>query len=271
MGVTYDFVDLVIRIKDDRKKDLIRQIQDLIDKDHLDPGMAGKLKGKLLFAAGQFWGKVGRAFLLALSERQYHRGRCRSLGPALSLALNQWKDILSMGRPRELVQRSMDDNDVVIFTDGYYPEPGDDHSKRPRLGGVIFAKKASRAVSFSWEVPQHIIDKWLPRSTQIVMIEALAPIIALDLVREDIKDASVMIFVDSEAAEGALIKGYSSREDLCELTGVFWKMVMDINVLVYIDRVSTDANIADLPSRGDMSIAQRLGWDIREVKTPSEL
>ena len=103
------------------------------------------------------------------------------------------------------------------------------------------------------------------------MIEALAPLIAIDLVRDQIRGCSVLIFVDSEAAEGALIKGYSSREDLCELTGIFWEMVENVNILVYIDRVSTDSNIADLPSRGDMTIADRLGWKVVPATLPYEL
>ena len=49
------------------------EIQGILSSDVLDPGTAGKLKGKLMFGASQLWGKVGRAFLRVISERQYMR------------------------------------------------------------------------------------------------------------------------------------------------------------------------------------------------------
>ena len=37
------------------------------------------------------------------------------------------------------------------------------------------------------------------------------------------------------------MKGYSAREDVCELVGVFWKIALDLKVKLYVDRVPTDA------------------------------
>ena len=73
LGITYDFDRLILRIKEGRKEELLEEIQSILDADLLEPGHAGKLKGKLMFAASHLWGKVGRAFLLAISERQYFK------------------------------------------------------------------------------------------------------------------------------------------------------------------------------------------------------
>ena len=75
LGVTYNFMFMTLEIKEARKAELSEEIRAILDADHLDPGHAGKLKGKLMFAASQLWGKVGRAFLLAISERQYMKFR----------------------------------------------------------------------------------------------------------------------------------------------------------------------------------------------------
>ena len=75
LGVAYDLELYFLLIKEKRKEELSDEIRDIIRKDHLDPGQAGKLKGKLMFAASQLWGKVGRAFMLAISERQYMKWR----------------------------------------------------------------------------------------------------------------------------------------------------------------------------------------------------
>ncbi len=43
----------------------------VLTKQALPPGDAGKLQGKLQFAESPFFGKVGRALLRALSDRQH--------------------------------------------------------------------------------------------------------------------------------------------------------------------------------------------------------
>ena len=52
--------------------------------------------------------------------------------------------------------------------------------------------------------------------------------------------------------EAALIKGYSAKEDLCELVGIFWDVALELKCSIYIDRVPTDSNPADPPPRGDL-------------------
>ena len=85
-----------------------------------------------------------------------------------------------------------------------------------------------------------------------------------------IKERKVLLFVDAEAVEGALVKGYSSREDICELLGLFWALVRSLDVLVYIDRVPTDMNPADAPSRNEVARCLAMGWERRSF-APREL
>ena len=100
------------------------------------------------------------------------------------------------------------------------------------------------------------------------MVEMFATLVALETLREQIFDSSPLLFVDSESVQGALVKGYSAREDLCELVGSFWKLALDVKVNLYIDRISTDANPADPPSRDRMDVGVKLGWRTVESKFP---
>ena len=70
--------------------------------------------------------------------------------------------------------------------------------------------------------------------------------------------------------EGALIKGYSAREDVCELVGVFWDLAVDLRAQIYIDRVPTDANPADGPSRGRLFDPEH-GWVSEDLCWPKEM
>ena len=100
--------------------------------------------------------------------------------------------------------------------------------------------------------------------TQVVPVEMIAPILALETFKERLIGADVIILIDSEAVEAALIKGYSSKEDLCDLISVFWDLVFEIKARVFIDRVATDANPADWPSRGDLVRGEKAAWIFQE-------
>ena len=45
LGITYDLSQLLLLIKESRKKDLIEEIEAILEADILEPGHAGKLKG----------------------------------------------------------------------------------------------------------------------------------------------------------------------------------------------------------------------------------
>ena len=65
---------------------------------------------------------------------------------------------------------------------------------------------------------------WIPRQNKIEMVELFALVLMLHLLNDSLKGKKVLLLLDSEAALGALVKGYSSREDISELAGVFWQM-----------------------------------------------
>ena len=115
---------------------------------------------------------------------------------------------------------------------------------------------------------------WLPRKTQISMVEMFAPVLAIEYLGSAAQGKSILFFVDSESVEGAMVKGYSASADICELVGVYWKMIDKRRVHAYVDRVSTDANIADGPSRDDPSfwkMVDDLGWCVLDTWVPPYL
>jgi hypothetical protein len=228
----------------------------------MSPDQAAKLKGKLMFADPQFWGKPGRAFMRALGERQYSPGRTTTIDLPLWLALHQWLHILDKAKPRGCAPVADQKVQAVIFTDGYYPD--NKGPKEPGIGGVVFVEGKWPAF-FSEVVQSGEMASWQTRKTQIVPIEMLAAVRALQVFDDYIKGTRVIFFIDSEAVEGALVKGYSRREDLCELVGVFWALVRALDCDVYIERIPTDANLADTPSRGALGVAKECLWKRRRA------
>ena len=259
LGVTYDLVGMRLLIKQKRKEEILDEIDGIMCSGVLPPGQAGKLIGKLMFGASQLWGKVGRAFLRSLSERQYPNYSATKINPAITRSLHEWKFLLERGPPRPIDPVAKRLVDAVVFTDGSYPDGKVGAPERPWIGGVLFVR-GRRPLQFGCEVQQNLIDEWIPRKSQIAMVELFATIVALETFRSDLKGSSSLLFVDSESVQGALVKGYSAREDMCELVSVFWRIALDLMANLYIDRISTDADPADHPSRDRMEVGRDLGW-----------
>ena len=271
LGVTYNLGEFKLEIQEKRRAELKETIEDILQKESLDPGSAGKLKGKLMFGASQLWGKVGRAFLRSLSERQYlkhARDDGFALNSALLLSLFQWLKLVQDGPPRPIEEQKLKKSDAVLFTDGFTPDARKNEKGLDRIGGVVFSRGQSKPYQFTAAVPEKVKKFWLVRKTQIVPIEMLAPIVALATFGPMIRGKDIILFIDSEAVEGALIKGYSAREDLSELVSVFWDLALELRVNVYIDRVSTDANPADWPSRNDLVTGRSARWGSLEPVWP---
>ena len=273
LGVTYDLERMVLLIKPSRKTELLEEIDQIMETGLLDPGSAGKLKGKLMFGASQLWGKLGRAFLRSISERQYARSSQDGFkldGP-LFFSLRHWRKLISEGPPRPIETFASKRSDVVVFTDGFTPDPRKNEKLPDRVGGVIFDRRLENPIQFTEIIPKLFQKKWIPRKTQIVPVEMVAPLLALETFSERLRCSDVILLIDSEAVEAALVKGYSSKEDLCELISVFWNLVFDLKARIFIDRVATDANPADWPSRNNLLIGESVGWRSVKAVWPAEL
>eukprot|EP00913_Durusdinium_trenchii_P016762 g15755.t2 len=266
LGVTYNLDEMQLEIKPDRRLDLLSEIQAILDADLLDPGTAGKLKGKLMFGASQLWGKIGRAFLRVISERQYMRIPLKSsfgLDPALREALVQWKDLVDAGPPRTIDQQVSKKADVIIFTDGFTPDPRDKSQSRlpDRVGAVMFDRRLLRPKQFSEVIPKSVSEKWLQRTTQIIPIEMMAPVLALSSFADRLVNSDVILLIDSEAVEAALIKGYSSKSDVCLIISVFWKLALKLRpraICSFLQEAPTQQDVmwaADRVLRPTLSLA----------------
>ncbi|CAE7517169.1 unnamed protein product, partial [Symbiodinium microadriaticum] len=142
LGVTYDLEQYLLKIKKSRKKELFDEISMILEHEELSPGQAGKLRGKLMFGASQLWGKIGRAFLRALSDRQYSRKTAdTALTPALLYSLYKWRTLVIHGPPRPIPGSGSRRTDVVIFTDGSAPSANPKDPATEMIGGVMFTRE----------------------------------------------------------------------------------------------------------------------------------
>lgn len=185
--------------------------------------------------------------------------------------MSHWRFLVEQGPPRPIEVRAEKPADVVIFTDGFTPDPRKKENLPDRVGAVLFDRRLIQPLQFTEVVPKSVQKFWITRKTQIVPVEMVAPIIALQTFKERLVGSDLILLIDSEAVEAALIKGYSSKEDLCVLISIFWDLVFELRIRVFIDRVATDANPADWPSRDDLKRGEKAGWRSVRAVWPAAL
>jgi hypothetical protein len=286
LGVTFDLEEFQVKVKETRKKELQDEIKEIIRRKNLHPGHASKLRGKLFFLTSSLFGRVGRAFMKPLSERQYMHGsdnfwgRAKfkdfgkmkpeeqyALNPVLEESLKSWLDILDRGRPRPILEKKEGEADAVFFSDGAGPTE-DKPEVKAKVGAVLFGWWRENPAAFGVEVPQYLMDKWLARENQIAMIELFAAVMVLEQWGPELTGKRVIGMIDSECVLDALIKGQSRQDDMQKLIRRFWDIVADHQINLYLDRVSTDSNPSDGMSREGEEEAEALGWEIEPAQFP---
>ena len=89
------------------------------------------------------------------------------------------------------------------------------------------------------------------RNTSFIFgLELEAVVSAVFFARERLRGQTVTIYIDRNAALAALINGDSSSEAACLLIATFWFLAAAFDISIWLERVDTARNIADLPTRG---------------------
>ena len=78
-------------------------------------------------------------------------------------------------------------------------------------------------------------------------------LVALGTFAHLIKGKRVVIYIDSTAAIGSIVKGHSKRQDINLYAGTAWHILADLGVTPYFVRVPSKQNPADAPSRSEFA------------------
>ena len=101
--------------------------------------------------------------------------------------------------------------------------------------------------------------------------ESLAALVGLHTFAPFLHDAEILHFVDSTAAEGSLVKGYSCSATLAATASAYWTTAGRCSIAAWIGRVPSRLNVADGPTRGDLSAVEAHGWQhIAPTLPPSQ-
>ena len=238
---------LLVEPKPTRKVNFDHLVKHILEKGVLPPSVAASVVGKFGFLCSTLFGKVGRFCTGFLRERQYSSSTDHSLTPQLVMSLN----LMNRVAPHRTCRMGAHQLPAVLYTDA-----SDVPHRDPRfgIGGVLIIQSPRfRIEYFSFAVPQHLVDLWIPKSTYMGQLELLACPAALRTWSHKLENTQLIHFVDNDSAAAGLVRGYSPRTDSSPLIGDYWLTAAAHGIDVYIDRVESKSNLSDGPSRFDLT------------------
>ena len=99
--------------------------------------------------------------------------------------------LIESGPPRQLKRAAPAKADIVIFTHGFFPDPRRAETGPARVGAFFFDRRQLLPAQFSEVVTNDVLNTWIPRATQIFMVELVAIVLALETFRHYMQDATV--------------------------------------------------------------------------------
>ena len=240
--------EILVENRRDRIEDISSEIRQVLATGILRPAHAASLRGKLLFAQGQTFGRCGLASLRILGG--WAGAGCRPSWKRVEAALRFWLAYFATAIPRSLT--CSDQRPVVIFTDGACEGESYDVVT---VGGVIYDPITGTPECFGLRVPEHTVKSWKAEGKEQVIGQAeLLPVyIAKCTWSSRVRGRRVLHFVDNDSAKFALIKGTSAREDSARILDAFWQLEVQLGTYSWFDRVRSESNPADAPWRLEFS------------------
>ena len=251
--------------KKERVEKIVAEIEEILASGCIHSAQAASLRGKLMYAVGQTFGKCGGAAAKVLSHRASASGGSSGLNEQLRWALTWWKLYLSSA-PERKVSLRRDQRPVLIFTDGACEGVGSDLESSH--GGFMYDPADGCMEAFGGVFPPRVMAFWTRGGgkRQVIAQAEVAPAVtSRQLWHHRLAGRRVLHFVDNEGAREGLIKGSSMSRESLLLLSTFWDLESLCGTYCWFERVPSFSNVSDGPSRGVFEEVLALGAVVRSV------
>ncbi|CAE7356169.1 RE1, partial [Symbiodinium sp. KB8] len=223
----------------ERKAELEETISSLLALDWVDQHALASLRGRLQFVEGQIHGWRSHKHMQVLSRRAEFIG-----GSAMD----------------DDLRNALGENAWFLFTDAAYESSEESPCG---IGAVLVASDGKPVRSFGLSFCEDLLDviRFWENSSPIYFLEGLAVVAALHRWNSLIGGSEIVCFVDNEAAKSAFIATKSPSDQFGLLLDWLASWEERHSTFPWFERVSSAANIADGPSRGDFSILREVQRD----------
>lgn len=226
-------------------ENILAMIQEGRQAGSLPPGTAAKLYGTANFFELGVFGKVGRAGLNPIRNRQYEN-RAKDLTPAIEAAFDLLEAIITE-RPQRLLHVGLTvSRRFVVASDAAY-------EKGAGTGGFLCVhqddamawQKSARVVV----IPQAVYGIWSEHCTYIAQLELLMVLAGIVELASTLRGMRGVSYIDNIAALMALVRGRSDSRDLDSLARIIHCALFSLRTWIYFEWIESAANWADGISR----------------------
>ena len=201
-----------------------------------------KLIGKLGFSQTSLFGKFARTQLSPLYRKFYSRSFTPKLSFSEARTLHWWAEVLASLRPR--IPRPVNRTpDFVVYTDAAL--------LTRRLAALVLSTRR-HSVSADLLAVSSTPSAWFKlfhKRNPIIGMEMLAPLALLWTAQSLLKGRSLNLYIDNDTASNTLIRGDCADAFLAAMIKAFWSLAEKLQVDIWIGRVGSPVNPADLPTR----------------------
>ena len=249
-----------------------------IARGELSAGEASSMCGKLQFALSWCVGRFGRAALGPLYRQAHARGN--RINVALEMSLHFLEHALGSLRARRIcvAATGTPEPPVLIWSDA----TGTDGNERAQVAFVArFPGGVPAPADPPGPVPEHprwvhgalavsdaLLSELEARRQQVGQLELLAAVAAYYSMAPWLERRKVLHFIDNTAAACGIAKGYSAKCDSARIIHTYHALNVPLQAQVHFEWVKSEANIADLPSRGHFELLHDFGSRPIELKIP---
>ena len=251
LGVQLDVSELhkgLVKVAntESRRDELAQALDQAVTSQSLAKLEALRLRGRMQFASGQFYGRLGRRCLAVVTQHAYG-SESSKLAEAAIHALSRFRDMLVNGVPRMISSKAT--TTWFIFTDASH-EP---HESEPfsGVGGVLVDQLGRRRRFFSEKLSPDLLRdiNVSQRKTIIYECDFFSVLCAMIVWKDFTHQCNVVIHTDNDAVRDAFIACHTTSTNSLPILDAVLRAENDAERNSWITRVPTESNIADDPSR----------------------
>ena len=251
---------LSLSLAQEKSERWINMIRQIIADRKISHMALESLIGRLAFAQTAVFGRFVRAMLKPLYAKLYTPHYNPHLSEMILRNLARWRATLTNINPR-VIKFDRSHPDWVLYTDAAFEESG----AGARIAAVLFKVSPGgpsneiRAELLLYRAPDPGEIAFFEETSTIFGLELVAAVLAIFHQKERLRNSAVTLYMDNNAALAALINGDSSAKSAFYLIALFWFLAAKFNIAIWLERVDTKRNIADLPTR-----SVKLPFEVRE-------
>ena len=247
VGVTLDGIRL--ELTEEKRLAWAEKLRNAKQTGVMMSGEASKFAGRLNFTAQKCFHKLGRAMVRPFYAQQYAPLAHGRIGGMLTLAVDWWLHVLQRRVVQSVPMRKCAQT-VELFCDA--------RGEPARMAAVLFV---DGEIHYTSQAPSKRLAATLMarKDKQIMAWELLAIALGISTFKEKLAGRMVRIWCDNAGGENVLRTGSARSVDHNLTVHGVWLHAARTGYGIWVERVPTKDNIADLPSRESYGLLQAMG------------